>query len=46
MPEYQQHKERVAGFVPGAFDGSYEFFDCGRNRVWTVAHHGVQQPPP
>ena len=46
MPEYPQEKARVAGFVPCAFDGSYELFDFGRNRVLTVAHHCVQQPPP
>jgi len=46
MPEYQQEKARVAGFVPCAFDGSYALVDFGRNRVSTVAHHGVQHPPP
>jgi hypothetical protein len=46
MPEYQQEKARVAGFVPCTFDGFYALFDFGRNRVLTVAHYCVQQPPP
>lgn len=38
MPEHEQQKAPIAGFVPGAFGGGQELFDFVASEVFSFLH--------